>query len=241
MEPVLKCIVVIAGAGVFGLPLDFSDRPPEQLPPMNRYEPPAFPASLRLTSIADGYAKMLLTVDESGDVDDAVAIEASHPAFVDAVREALDAWRFKPAASATVPRRELIQFEFKRTGMISNVNQREASKSFFPEVVTGDGAPIRTVAWDDLDVLPGRLAATAPVYPKAFRQRPIKGYALVSFVIDAAGRVRVVAVTGASDPEFGRAALEAVRTWRFEAPRDKGGPVHVTAERSFTFGSKLSR
>lgn len=238
MEPVLKCIVVIASASVFGLPLDFSDGPPDELPPMNRYEPPVFPTSLRLTSIADGYAKMLLTVDERGDVDDAVAIEASHPAFVDAVREALEEWRFKPSESTTVPRRELIRFEFKRTGMISSLNQREASKTFFPEVATGDAAPIRTFAWDDLDVLPGRLAATAPVYPEAFRQRPIKGYAVVSFVIDAAGRVRVAAVTGASDPEFGRAALEAVRTWRFEAPRYKGTPVHVTVERSFTFGGK---
>lgn len=236
---VLNCLICVAGAGMFQLPFDFANGPPPQLPALTRYEPPAFPASLRLTSITDGYATMMFTVDAEGEVGDAVALEASHPAFVDAVRDALFRWRFQFVESSTVPRREVIQFEFKRTGTISSLSQRDATKSFFPQTETAQTAPIRSIEWGALEAPPERIVMTTPVYPQALRLQRIKGYAIVSFVIDATGRVRVPVVTGASEAQFGEAALSAVREWRFEPPSHEGGAVHVLVERSFTFGAGL--
>jgi TonB family protein len=235
---VLNCFLGVAGAGMFSLPFDLSDGPPAELPPLSRYEPPQFPPRLRATSIVDGYAKMMFTVDEHGAVEDAVALEASHPAFEQAVRSALEEWRFKSADSPTTPRREVIQFEFKRTGHISALSQRDASKAFFPAATPSpEERPIKTVSWDELPSLPERVASAAPAYPAAFRKQPTQGYASVSFVIDADGAVRVPVVLHASEKEFGESALRAVRQWRFTPPQHDIATVHVLAERSFTFGT----
>jgi TonB family protein len=229
-----QCLISIAGAGMVPLPLDVGETPPRGLPPLSRYQAPEFPSTLRITSVTDGYATMLFTIDASGEVEDSVAIAASHPAFVAAVREALANWRFKPAESATDPRRELIQFQFKRTGMIGSLNQREATEGFFPH---DDAWPaIRTVEWEDLQSTPERIVASMPAYPQALRAQPVRGYASVSFVIDAEGEVRVPVIIEASEPEFGNAALAAVKRWRFAPPVQDDHPVNVTVTRSFRFG-----
>lgn len=239
MDAAFKYAICIATAGVFGLPFNLDNGPPPQLPELARYEPPVFPQSLRVTSVSDGYATLMFTVDAGGRVDDAVATEASHPAFVQAVQDALLQWRFVPAASATVPRREFIRFDFKRTGIVSALSHFDASKSGFPEVPAAQAQPIRTISWEALPLPPERIAAVTPAYPQALRGRAVKGYAIVSFVIDATGRVRVPAVTGASETEFGQAVLVAVRQWRFAPPQHEGRAVHVLVERSFSFGGGL--
>src|SRR5688572_17477227 len=149
--PVLsECWICIAAAGVFGLPLDLHGGPPSQLPPLTRYEPPSFPESLRLTAIRDGYVTMMFTVGANGRVEDAVGLDASHPAFADSMRETLSKWRFEPMPSATTPRRETFRFDFRRTGVVSSMSHRDASKSFFPETMADDERPIRTLAWTQL-------------------------------------------------------------------------------------------
>jgi TonB family protein len=237
MGLLFNCVIGMAGAGMFSLPFDITEGPPAELPPLIRYEPPAFPAALRATSVSDGYAKMMFTIDGQGRVDDAVALEASHPAFADSVIDALSRWRFQDSASDTKPRREVIQFQFKRTGLVSAVSQRDASKSFFPGDSAPESRPIRTVAATDPRAVPERIVSAAPVYPKALRKQRDTGYASVSFVIDATGSVRVPAVTGESDREFGLSALDAVRQWRFAPPAHASSTVHVLVERSFSFGT----
>jgi TonB family protein len=178
----------------------------------------------------------MLTVDAEGDVEDSVALEATHPAFVTAVQDALHKWRFEPTASATTPRREVIRFDFKRTGVIGSLSQRDANKALFPDAAA-QSLPIKTVAWEELTAPPERIATALPAYPAALRRERVKGYAMVSFLIDAKGAVRVPTVAGSSDPAFGTAALVAVKQWRFAPPQHDGQTVHVRVERSFSFGS----
>jgi TonB family protein len=229
-------LVFVAGAGVFGLPLDLTNGPPPQLPPLSRYQAPAFPETLRLTSIADGYATMMLTIDADGRVDDSIAIEASHPAFAQTMHETLGKWRFARAESATVPRREIFQFDFRRTGMIGSLSHRDASKSFFPATPAEHEKPIRTLEWDALARAPERIATAAPIYPADLREQDIAGFALVSFVIDTSGQIRVPAVTASSNRAFADAVLSAVKQWRFAPPSQDGEPIQVRIERSFSFG-----
>ena len=235
MWPTAQCLISITAAGMVPLPLDVGETPPNELPPLSRYQAPEFPPTLRITSVTDGYATMLFTIDTSGEVEDSVAIAASHPAFVAAVREALAHWRFKPTESVTHPRRELIQFQFKRTGLVGSLSQREATEGLFPSAHSTSPA-VRTVDWEDLQSTPERIVASMPAYPQALRAQPVRGYASISFVIDAEGEVRVPVVIEASEPEFGDAALAAVKRWRFAPPVQDEHPVNVTVTRSFTFG-----
>ena len=225
-----------AGAGAFSLPFDLDIGPPPQLPPLARYEPPSFPESLRLTSITDGYATMLFTIDDDGRVIDSIATEASHLAFEKAMQETLVKWRFEPAVGNTTPRRELIQFDFRRSGIVSSLSQRDASKSFFPAKPTDDDRPIRTVNWSDLPNPPQRVAGAMPAYPESLRTQAIHGVALLSFIIDTQGRVRVPVSLNASDAPFAQAALAAVKQWRFTPAEHNGEPVNLRVERTFNFG-----
>jgi TonB family protein len=74
-----------------------------------------------------------------------------------------------------------------------------------------------------------------PEYPKALYRKGIDGRAVISFVIDARGAIGDPAVVSTSQPEFGQAALVAIRQWRF-LPRVKDGrPVESRARMPFEF------
>jgi TonB family protein len=240
----LKSLILIACAAtaLVGLPFDLRAEPPKGLPPLTLYAAPAFPEGLRLTSVTDGYATVIMTLREDGSVDDVVALEASHPAFVESVLKAVRQWRFDTAqpiqeAAASRPRREVIQFDFRRTGTIDSVSQRDATKAFFPQRPAAGELPLRTVDWEQLDVPPQRIAVVQPKVPQGLRTTD-KGYASLSFVIDADGNVRVPAVAQSSHAEFGAAAVAAVKQWRFAPPRQGDTAIQVWATRSFSFGAK---
>jgi len=234
----LKPLIVLTGTGLLGLSLDSGSAVPAGLPPLTGFQPMPFPESLRLTSVADGYALVMFTVGRDGAVDDAVAIEASHPAFVGVVQEGLASWRFEAMDSKTTPRRELIQFDFRRTGQVASVSHRDAAKGFFPSSAQTTPA-IRTVEWDQLSQPPQRTVSVMPVYPQGLGGSP-RGFAVVNYIIDSTGAVRVPAVIEASDARFGEEVLKAVRQWRFAAPMHEGQPVNVRMTRSFNFGARSS-
>ena len=77
----------------------------------------------------------------------------------------------------------------------------------------------------------------APEFPKALRRKKIDGTATVSFTVDPRGRVGDPAVVSASQPEFGEAALAAIRQWRFLPGVKDGRPVESRAEMPFEFTS----
>lgn len=243
MKPVLRCLLsgLILSAGcAIAEPWDFSEGPPQSLPALSRYEAPVFPQRLRPTTVTAGYATMIFTVKPDGGVDDAMALEASDPAFVEATIEALQRWRLAAAQSDTAPRREVIQFDYRRTGTVASLTQSDASKAAFIAAQALTPA-IRTMTWEEMDDEPARISGAMPAYPQSLRTYPVRGHATVDFVIDAEGRVRVSTVLAASAPEFGEAALTAVRQWRFEPTQQHGAAVNVHVRRSFTFGNATAK
>src|SRR5262245_22231314 len=100
--------LIVVAAGVFGNL--FQDGPPAELPPMRRYEPPAFPLALRSSAVLDGHATAAFTVDAEGKTLDVVVLETNHPAFGAALADAIREWQLQAADSATVPRREVVRF-----------------------------------------------------------------------------------------------------------------------------------
>lgn len=187
-----------------------------------RYEAPQFPYQLRALGVGQGYSVIVVTVDRDGGVLDAVGIEASDGAFIKAVLDVLPQWRFEPTESETFPRREILHYRFRLSGVVRMLTHREGAQEGFADS-REDFARIRTIPWNDLDTPPARIDDEATKPPA-----PVQGSAELSFVIDQNGRVRVPVVLGASDSDTGVAAIAAIHRWRFSLPTQNG--EHVLAE-----------
>lgn len=118
-----------------------------------------------------------------------------------------------------------------------------------PEVVLRDELPRRPVpirpptgplAADRIERAPrGVPGNREPEYPFLARRRGWGGTVTVEIVIDDRGSIvsaNVVSVTGRD--VFREAALEAVRTWRFEPGFDDGRPVACRLTQRITFDPK---
>lgn len=202
------------------------------------YEEPAFPAQLHGTVVRDGFATLVFTFDDAGNLTDRIVLAASHPAFSGAVLQAASRWRIDPLGLSPFARREIVRFDFQRSRSIITLTQRDASKSAFSPYGDDVATAVRTYREPDMTE---RLRATTqvnPEYPPALKAKGIRGMATVSFIVDAEGRVRVPAITHATENEFGAAALAAIKTWRFSPPRHNGVPAQAMAERTLVFSAR---
>jgi outer membrane biosynthesis protein TonB len=202
-------------------------RPPELLPQsvapdgveFRLYRPPELPPHLRASG-RSGYSVVAVTVGPDGRVTDAVGIEASDQACIDAVLAVVPEWVFAPVADPpTEPRREVLHYRFRSSGVVNVLSGPEAAVPGN----TGGVAEIRTVRWSDMDPPPERLPPEIDDAPPA----RIKGPAEINFIIDETGRVRVPAIVEASDWDAALVALDDVADWRFAPPKHGGQPVLV--------------
>jgi TonB family protein len=187
-----------------------------------QYRAPELPPQMRATGDS-GYSVIAVTVAPDGRVTDAVGIEASDQAFIDAVLAVVPEWLFVPVADPpTEPRREVLHYRFRLSGVVNVLSHREGAEAAFPDSAD-NVAHIRTMRWSDLDPPPERL----PPQPDDAPPPRIRGMAEINFIIDETGRVRVPAVVEASDWDAALIALEAVSDWRFEPPTHEGQPVLI--------------
>jgi len=103
-----------------------------------------------------------------------------------------------------------------------------------PGVATGEPVePPRRIGGDVK--APVAIARSAPPYPEAARKIRIEGVVLVEAVIDEAGNVVDARVLKDIGMGCGRAAVEAIRTWRYEPATLNGRPVSVYLEVRVSF------
>jgi hypothetical protein len=202
-------------------------RPPELLPQnvapdgveFRLYRPPELPPHLRANG-GSGYAVVVVTVAPNGRVADAVGIEASDQACIDAVLAVVPEWVFAPVADPpTEPRREVLHYRFRSGSVVNVLSGPEAAVPGNSD----DVAEIRTVRWSDMNPPPERLPPEIDDAPPA----RIRGTAEINFIIDETGRVRVPAIVEASDWDAALVALDDVTDWRFAPPKHGGQPVLV--------------
>jgi len=94
---------------------------------------------------------------------------------------------------------------------------------------------IRARIEKDVDAPVRPFIGPAPEYPRALVKKKVKGTATVAFQVDASGAVIDASVVSASLPEFGEAALAAIRQWWF-LPRVKNSvPLAARVELPFEF------
>lgn len=77
------------------------------------------------------------------------------------------------------------------------------------------------------------VSATGAVYPPEARAKGVEGYVIVSYDVDADGRVQNARVVDSSPPGvFDESAVQAVSRWRFRPPQRDGRVQPVTGLRS---------
>jgi len=204
------------------------------------YTMPKFPPELIGAKMGDGEAVVVITIDDSGNVDDSLALEATNEAFANAATSAVSEWLFKPisaiAANSAMsnsamsdvatssPRREVLQFNFKRSGVVTTMTHSDAAKDAF---VGTRGPEVRTVAWSALDSAPRPIKVDMPQLPPSTSAKRDKTPLVINFVIDRQGHVRVPVIRGAADPALAKAVLSAVKTWRYTPPMQQKQAVAV--------------
>ena len=108
----------------------------------------------------------------------------------------------------------------------SNFNPGEGVGDIVPDLdPTGslDGG-IGTGAGSDRGVVP--LVQIQPDYPLRARQRGIEGWVTLRFTVTATGAVKDAVVMGSRPRKiFDKAALQAIRRWKFQPKIKNGAPV----------------
>jgi TonB family protein len=202
---------------------------------VDHYVEPLFPSALRNKSITEGYAQVQLLVAADGSLLEVFVSAYSRPEFAEAVEIAIKNWKFRPAENpAALPVRFSLRINFRREGMllvqgdfVETINHFLRTKEDLMEVAT---CKLR-----DLDAIPETTNIVVPEYPAELKKQNVNGAATVSFFIDENGTVHTVSVVEASRPEFGLAAINAVKQWSFAPPMHKGSPTRVLAVQDFDF------
>jgi TonB family protein len=86
---------------------------------------------------------------------------------------------------------------------------------------------------------PAPLDTIAPVYPAALTESGKDGVAKLAFTVNEKGLVENPSVVEATEPEFGEAAMEAIKEWRFKPAMVDGKPVSKKVAIPFQFTASL--
>lgn len=89
---------------------------------------------------------------------------------------------------------------------------------------------------DAVEVAPTATERTPPSFPARARSLGQSGWVTLSFVVDIDGSTQDVHVVEADPPGvFDDAALDAVKTWRFDPGQFEGSPVAVRVRQTLRF------
>ena len=190
----------------------------------------------------DASAVVAFTIRANGRVADAVTLTATNRVLGDSAREAVLAWRFdrdptlgrgRDAEPSKVLRRELIEFVFKRDGVVTSVSHYESSRSWFPP----DYKPVvQLVQAAELDPPLARLEQPQSAAPtKLVGNLTVPGSVIVSYVVDETGAVRVPIAERGDNQTLIDAAVALVGDWRYAPPTQDGQPVVVEARETLFF------
>lgn len=200
---------------------------------VRRYVEPEFPLSLRLDWIIEGYSQIVILVGPDGKVTESFVTDFSHPAFGTNTTRAVGEWEFTTSRDAV--RRVCLRFDFRREGVVVSTTtldelmRRISRMGYNPDEV-------RSYPLGELDKTPEPLAIGKPVFPAALTGSGKSGFVGVAFYIDETGAVQVPSAVDAEHPEFGAAAVAAVRGWKFQPPLKNGKPTRAFVVQEFAFG-----
>lgn len=231
--PAFRCVFIIVfvfNANSSFATQDFSVPTTQSLEGLLSYSMPKFPPELVGVKAGDAEVVMAITINDEGSVNDSVVLEATNQQVASAAISAVAEWKFSATEKTSInintpwPRREVLQFNFKRSGVVTSMSHLEAARDGF---VSTTRPQLRTVQWKALDSEPQRIKATMPVFPPSLSTQVNNKPLMINFVIDQQGVVRVPVLTGVEDSAFAKVVLAAVKTWRYTPPMEQKQAVAV--------------
>jgi TonB family protein len=217
------------------LPEQFRYDTPPKLRSMVR---PVFPYAL-LAAGKTGRAAVTFIVGPTGRVLQATVQTASAPEFGQALLAAVEQFTYEPALKGGRPGLALLSFaqEFSRDEGWQLVGdgdldalRREQKK------------PQTIVTTRELDAKLTPVSQRPLHYPLAQTNAASdQGEAVVEFLVDEEGRVRLPRIVSATDDAFGYAAVQGVSAWRFEEPKRGGRSVVVRVQAPIVFKRDTKR
>jgi len=82
---------------------------------------------------------------------------------------------------------------------------------------------------------PVAIKQVTPVHPPELMKKMVNGRAVIECLISETGAIQEVKVAAASEPQFGEAAVAALKQWEFQPGERAGKPVPVHLQVPFDF------
>lgn len=205
---------------------------------------PIYPQEALQLGIREGDARIAISVDKNGAIDDILAVAYSHPSFARSAINAIRRWKFQPAQYDGDPIAAATEVEIKYAvegTVVITLTPVETVTLRMYEMFNGNPDASWPRSLRELDRIPTPIAAPSPGYPKRFAEPGAHGSVTVSFYIDENGAVRLPSVSAAADPDLAAAAIDALRNWKFEPPTCRGRPVLVRASQQFNFRAPAAK
>ena len=204
---------------------------------------PVFPISLQQQGYSDGKVVIAFEVDYSGELRDWIVLEATHPAFVDALANVIDTWDFSPpkinGESRSIVSRLIVNYH--TSGNVLSFDLVSGLATRFNELTGWQSQRIALAEVADLDSPPTPTRVIKPSVPKDVLQKYSGSKAVFTFYVDENGRVRIPVlhrIDGEADPGMLLAAQEALEQWRFEPPTVNSHPVSIQLSQQFVFADR---
>lgn len=233
-------LILSATLGLTGFATASAQTPatPENCAPAAIVKPlPEYPIALKKTRVTEGLAQVSICIDPQGNLADILVIRYTRPEFAEVTVNALKRWRFTPAIRNGVPvtAQTELTVHFENAGIVVVEDFENIINNYLHAGIQDERIRYRPAALQELDRIPTPLAAPAPRYGTDLAAKGIHGSVLVEFFIDETGTIRMPAVLKSDYPELASLAMDAINTWKFEAPLCKGKPVLVRAQQLFKF------
>lgn len=209
-----------------------SKLPPElrfDTPPKFRnVQLPIYPYALWKDGVT-GKARVGIVIGRNGRVEQVKVLQADRPEFGLALAAAAERFVFEPALKDGNPVPHLLNFE-------QEFSWRELPDEAAENLLSLERKhPEKIVGGAKLDTPLTPLARRPPQFPLGVSPDVTDGQAVIEFLVDEDGRVRLPRTVSATLPEFGYAATLAVAGWWFEPPKSGGKSVVVRAQVPFNF------
>ena len=195
-----------------------------------------FPASMVLSGVHFGEARVAISVDAEGRLTDSLLIGYTDIAFGRAATEAVKRWTYGAALVHGRPRAACAEvlFIFKNDVVSASSGTTNATRQLIG--ILQEHYEYKPCLLRDLDRIPTPLHVVAPVPPRGNSHRRD---VTVDFYVDEEGKVRVPTVSrDDADDACAAAAVAAVEQWSFEPPLRKGQPALVLLKQEFSFRAK---
>jgi TonB family protein len=198
-----------------------------------------YPNALAGSTISEGWAHVVITVDAEGVLTDLLVANYTHEAFAKQAVKSLREWKYTPAQENGQPvgaRKALtVNFKDSKGGLlVFSTFDMTISSGFRRETVTR-----AIVEPSELDGRVKVIHAPKPVNPaKLISTATERNVVTLDFFVDEKGEPRMPVVVSSPDDAFSQAAVDALVQWRFSPPTREGKPVATHVKQEIIFSKK---